>query len=100
MALLQPIPALSELFRTTEQEDFSERGQIALGRNERLSPFPGWFMEILAGELKSELLNKYPVQQEWVTFYSANRNWPEDLKKDVRVPSLAKLEQVVFRYYN
>lgn len=59
LILPEPIPALANVFRVreagTETLPF-----IGLDRNERVSPFPGWFMEKLRAALTSETLNRYP----------------------------------------
>jgi len=62
----EPNPVLSEFFRTPEQGAHPKKDLMALDRNERLSPFPEWFMGKIREGLKSEVLNQYPVQDRLI----------------------------------
>jgi len=54
---------VSKLHRVSEA-GIDTRQYIGLDRNERLAPFPGWFMENIRQAVDSRLLNWYPVQDE------------------------------------
>jgi histidinol-phosphate aminotransferase len=57
------VPAVKILHRVPEA-GITTRQYIGLDRNERLSPFPDWFMDNIRQSVQSNLLNWYPVQDE------------------------------------
>jgi histidinol-phosphate aminotransferase len=57
------VPALEELHRVPEA-GIDTRQYLGLDRNERLAPFPDWFMDKIRQEVRSGLLTWYPVQDE------------------------------------
>lgn len=61
--LPDPAPALAALRRVPEAGS-DTRQYIGLDRNERLSPFPDWFMDELRRLVTSTLLTWYPVQDQ------------------------------------
>lgn len=64
LVLPEPVRALAKVHR--EREAGSEtRAYICLDRNERLEPFPDWFVQALRDSLDSDLLTKYPVQDKF-----------------------------------
>lgn len=77
LILPEPIPALANVFRVreagTETLPF-----IGLDRNERVSPFPGWFMEKLRAALTSETLNRYPLRDRLHRLLSESLRLPEE----------------------
>ena len=62
-SLPNPVPAVEELHRVPEA-GIDTRQYIGLDRNERLAPFPDWFMENIRQKVQSNLLNWYPVQDQ------------------------------------
>lgn len=77
MVYPEPVPVLADIFRAPEQGCNSEKDIIALDRNERLSPFPKWFMEKIHDGLESTLLNRYPVQDELLQQLAAALSVPK-----------------------
>lgn len=61
--LPDPVPALNRFSRVPEA-GINTRKYIGLDRNERLTPFPDWFMETIKQAVQSKLLTCYPVQDE------------------------------------
>ena len=61
--LPSPAPALGRFFRMPEA-GIDTRQYIGLDRNERLTPFPDWFMDNIRQSVESNLLTWYPVQDE------------------------------------
>lgn len=59
----EPVPALTKFHRVPEA-GIDTREYIGLDRNERLSPFPDWFMEEIRQSVDSQLLSWYPVQDQ------------------------------------
>ena len=56
-------PALATFHRVAEPRSETRR-YIGLDRNERVSPLPDWFMDIIRESVTSNLLTWYPVQDE------------------------------------
>ena len=63
VSLPTAVPAVEALHRVPEA-GIDSRQYIGLDRNERLSPFPDWFMDNIRQAVQSNLLNWYPVQDE------------------------------------
>ena len=63
VSLPSAVPAVEALHRVPEA-GIDTRQYIGLDRNERLSPFPDWFMDNIRQSVQSNLLNWYPVQDE------------------------------------
>ena len=61
--LPEPVPALTQFHRVPEV-GIDTREYIGLDRNERLSPFPEWFMDGIRQSVSSNLLTWYPVQDQ------------------------------------
>lgn len=61
--LPQPVSSLSRFERMAEAES-DTRQYIGLDRNERISPFPDWFMEEIRAQVDSTVLNWYPHQDK------------------------------------
>lgn len=59
-ALPIPVPALVDLHRAREPGS-ETRAYVSLDRNERLQPFPDWFLETLRQSLQSTVLTSYPI---------------------------------------
>ncbi|MFB3785608.1 MAG: histidinol-phosphate transaminase [bacterium] len=75
--LPEPAPALAHVTRVreagTETLPF-----IGLDRNERVSPFPGWFMEKLRAALTSGTLNRYPLRDRLHRLLAESLRLPEE----------------------
>jgi len=75
--LPEPVPALAHVTRVreagTETLPF-----IGLDRNERVSPFPGWFMEKLRTALTSKTLNRYPLRDRLHRRLAESLHLPEE----------------------
>jgi len=61
--LPDPVPSLAALVRVREPGS-ETKTFIGLDHNERLAPFPDWFVERIRQSVGSALLTKYPVQDE------------------------------------
>ena len=57
------VPALQKLFRVPEAGS-DTRQYVGLDRNERLVPFPDWFIEDIRQSVTSTLLTWYPTQDQ------------------------------------
>ena len=57
------VPALQKLFRVPEAGS-DTRQYVGLDRNERLVPFPDWFIEDIRQSATSTLLTWYPTQDQ------------------------------------
>jgi histidinol-phosphate aminotransferase len=63
VSLPSAVPAVQALHRIPEA-GIETRQYIGLDRNERLSPFPDWFMDNIRDSVQSNLLKWYPAQDE------------------------------------
>ena len=61
--LPDPAPGLAQVHRVREAGS-DVLDYIALDRNERVSPFPEWFMDEVRENLTSAVLSRYPVQDQ------------------------------------
>ena len=73
----EPAPALAQFHRVSEA-GVETRKYIGLDRNERISPFPDWFMENIRESVTSDLLTWYPVQDELQRQLSESLQVPEE----------------------
>jgi histidinol-phosphate aminotransferase len=73
-----PQPAIAGLHRVRDPGS-DHRKYICLDRNERLSPFPAWFMEKIRASLSSDLLTGYPFQDEFLPKLAAKVGLPEEM---------------------
>jgi histidinol-phosphate aminotransferase len=76
-SLPSPVPAISKLHRVSEAGS-DTRQLIGLDRNERLEPFPDWFMDNIREAVQSDLLSWYPVQDELESELAKYLNLPVD----------------------
>ena len=57
------VPALAQVHRVPEA-GVETRQYVGLDRNERVAPFPDWFMEEIRRSVTSSLLTQYPAQDQ------------------------------------
>lgn len=61
--LPDPVPAPGRVYRVPEAGS-DTRQYVGLDRNERVSPFPDWFIESIRQSVDSNLLTWYPTQDQ------------------------------------
>lgn len=75
--LPDPVPALTRFYRVPEA-GIDTRQYVGMDRNERLTPFPDWFMEDIRKSVTSTLLTWYPSQDELYRQLSEYLGVPEE----------------------
>ena len=91
-----PIPALSRFHRVPEAGT-DTRQYIGLDRNERVSPFPEWFMENIRREVTSTLLTWYPSQDQLHLQLQSELDLPEE--RLILTPSSDAAFKAIYQAY-
>ena len=92
----EPVPEMANLHRTAEA-GIDTRQYLGLDRNERVSPFPEWFMEKIRESVNSTLLTWYPSTDQLYRQLAESLQVPES--KLILTPSSDAAFKALYQAY-